>query len=501
MRQLTEHDALFLFADNASSNSNITLIHIYDQTTAPGGIVRFKDILAHVESRLDRLPLFRQKLKRVPLDVDLPYWIDDEHFSLEYHVRHIALPKPGDWRQFCIQASRIHARSLDMQRPLWEMYVIEGLDCFLDLPPGSFAVLLKLHHCAVDVEHGNEITTLLHDLSPKPAPAAPVAPWFPEAAPSDADLLGKALLNSIATPFRLPTQMARFASYAPKVRTFLNDLAKSTDEMPSTRFNAVVSPHRVFDTRRFALDEFRSIRGLVDEATINDVVLAVCSGGLRRYLELQGELPTATLTAATPVSVRGETSESATNYEWEVVELHTEIEDPVERLIAIRGKTAASATMARGIAAAELTDIERHAPATTLTQTSKMLQRAKSQHGVWAPLANCTVTNVPGPAVPLYLRGARMTYFSAIMPISDGMGLVYAVTSYDGKVVVSFTGCYEQLPDPEVFAQCVRDSFQEYLAVARQQESGTAPKAAKTKARGAKKPAGKRQRDEAATAP
>ena len=179
MRQLSEHDAAYIYSDSAHANSNLTLLHIYDQSTAPGGVVRFKQILAHVKSRLDKLPNFREKILRVPLDLDYPYWVEDESFNIEYHVRHIALPKPGDWRQFCIQSSRIHARSLDLQRPLWEMYVIEGLDSFLDLPAGSFAVLLKIHHAAIDVAHGNEITSLLHDLSPVASAPTPPAPWFP----------------------------------------------------------------------------------------------------------------------------------------------------------------------------------------------------------------------------------------------------------------------------------------------------------------------------------
>ena len=176
MRQLSGHDAAYIYSDNAHANSNVTLVHIYDQSTAPGGVVRFKQILAQVESRLDRLHLFRQKIVQVPLNLDYPYWVEDDNFQLDYHIRHIALPKPGDWRQFCIQSARIHARPLDLSRPLWEMYVIEGLDSFLDLPEGSFAILLKIHHAAIDVENGNEITRLLHDLTPAVRPPAPTAP-------------------------------------------------------------------------------------------------------------------------------------------------------------------------------------------------------------------------------------------------------------------------------------------------------------------------------------
>ena len=159
MRQLSGHDANFLYTDTTQANANVTFIQTYDPSTAPGGKVRFKSILAHIESRLSRSPIFRSKLQRVPLDLDHPYWVEDEHFDLEYHVRHIALPKPGDWRQFCIQASRIHARALDLSRPLWEIYVIEGLDGFLDLPRGSFALLTKVHNATIDIEGDQGMTT------------------------------------------------------------------------------------------------------------------------------------------------------------------------------------------------------------------------------------------------------------------------------------------------------------------------------------------------------
>ena len=149
LRQLSGHAAGFLYTDTSRANANVSLLHIHDQRTAPGGVVRFKSILAHIEGRLGTAPLFRQRLQPVPLGLDHPYWVDDPHFDLEYHVRHIALPKPGDWRQFCIQVSRIHARALDLDRPLWEAYVIEGLDSFLDLPTGSFALLFKTHLAAV----------------------------------------------------------------------------------------------------------------------------------------------------------------------------------------------------------------------------------------------------------------------------------------------------------------------------------------------------------------
>ncbi len=471
MRQLSEHDAAYIYSDSAHANSNVTLLHIYDQSTAPGGMVRFKQILTHVESRLGQLPVFREKIRRVPLDLDYPYWIEDVSFDIEYHVRHIALPKPGDWRQFCIQAARIHARPLDLQRPLWEMYVIEGLDSFLDLPVGSFAVLLKVHHAVIDVARGNEITTLLHDISADSPPPAPPAPWFPEDAPGNLRLLLRAGVNVATFPLRMAQPLRRnWATVKSAARTFAGEFLGRPQEFPMTRFNSEVSPHRVFETRRFALRDFKAIRALADGASVNDVVLAICAGGLRRYLDLQGELPAESLVAAAPVAVRTVADNAATaareaQFSWVRLELGTDIADPVARLAAIQALSSSSEVMAQAVSARELVDLAEHAPSAAIAVTSKMLRSASALLGNWAPLANCAITNVPGPQMPLYLHGARLTYLSAIMPISDGMGLVFSVTSYSEMISISFTGCYEQLPDPEIFAQCLRDSFQEYLAL------------------------------------
>ncbi|HRK39357.1 MAG TPA: wax ester/triacylglycerol synthase family O-acyltransferase [Burkholderiaceae bacterium] len=467
MKQLSEQDAAFIYSDNAHANSNVTLLHIYDQTTAPGGLVRFKQIRAHVESRLEQLPVFREKILRVPFDIDRPYWTADESFDINYHVRHIALPKPGDWRQFCIQVSRLHARPLDLQRPLWEMYVIEGLDSLLDLPAGSFAVLVKVHHAAVDVTTGNTITTLLHDPSPQPRPATPAAPWFPVEAPGSTALLMRAWFNMLSFPMRMaPPMLRNWTALRAAANTLMGDLMGRSQIFPMTRFNTEVSSQRVFDTRRFPLADFKAMRQLVEGASVNDVVLAVCAGGLRRYLDLQGELPDTSLVTATPVGVRPSAADPGpAQFAWVQLKLATHLADPVERLGTIRAYSASSDVMSRAVGAQELQTLAQHAPAAAVAVTSKLLRSASNQLGNWVPLANCAITNIPGPDVPLYLLGAKLTYVSAIMPVTDGMGLGYAVTSYNGLLVISFTACAEQMPDPDVFAQCLRDSFQEYLSL------------------------------------
>jgi len=504
MRQLSKNDALFLASDSAHSSSHISLVQIYDPSTAPGGRLRFKDFLALVESRLHRSHVFRHKLRSVPLGLDEPYWIEDENFDLEYHVRNIALPKPGDWRQFCIQTSRIHARPLDLNRPLWEIYVIEGLDAIDDLPKDSFALLTKLHNAAIDVKRGTAIITLLHDTTPRPVKPEPPEPWFPASPPSPLELACRGLARTVTSPRRLVSPVWNaVASVVPAARSFAAELLQTQETLPLTRFNSVVSPYRVFETRRFQLDEFREIRRLVPGARINDAVLAVCAGGLRRYLEANEEPPEQDLSTLLPVYVRDAEAGAAgrPEVEWERIELGVTIADARQRLAFIRSQTAASALMARAVGARELTDIGTHAPAATLAITGKMLGRALLGVGRRAPLANCAITNVPGPTVPIYLNGARMTYFSAIMPINDGLGLVFAVTSYDGKVIISPTSCREQMPDPEAFAQCLRDCFQEYLALARERARAR-PRAgqAKTKPPRGAKSAGKPARTSPAPA-
>jgi len=470
MRQLRSEDARFVYGESGHANSNITLISVYDPSTAREGRVRFKGLLRHIESRLHLSPIFRQKLLRVPLELDFPYWIEDESFDLEYHVRHIALPKPGDWRQFCIQASRIHARPLDLTRPLWELYLVEGLDSLLNLPQDSFALLAKVHHAAIDVRAGAEITTLLHDTTPFPPAPEPVEPWFPESAPGSLSLLSRALINNVVRPLMFAGPLTRaLGKLTPAVLGSLGDLWLGSQRMTITRFNSEVSPHRVFDSRRFTIDEFKRIRSLVPGSTINDAVFAVCGGALRRYLEAHEELPDNDLVSLAPVSVRSsllDPSAGKAGISMIRVPLGTEFDDPVERLRSIHQHTSSKTEIEQAVGAKELTDITKHAPAATLALSARLLAGSTLDTGQREPLAGCSIMNVPGPAIPLYLDGARMTYFSAIMPISDGMGLVFAVTSYDGMVFISPTSCREMVPDPEFFAQCIRDSFQELLAIA-----------------------------------
>ena len=463
MRRLSARDASFLYSETVHANSNISFIQIYDQATAPGGMVRFKTILSHIASRLHRSPVFRSKLQRVPLELSHPGWVEDEHFDIEYHVRHIALPKPGDWRQFCIQASRIHARALDLNRPLWEIYVIEGLDSFADLPAGSFALLTKVHRAAVDPAQCNELLDVLHDCTPHAPPPAPPEPWFAQRPPGALSQALRGATYTLLSPRKLMTPIIRAV---PAALAFAGDLLKWPEYQNATRFNSVVSPHRVFDTRRFLLDDFKAITALVPGATVDDAIVAVCAGGLRRYLELHGELPSGDLTGLAPAPAPSGLVQTAPVR----LRLGTDTADPVRRLAALHRQTSSASTVGRARTQTHAQAIPQQpaedddTPAAGLALSTRLLGHAGLRRGR-APVA-CTITPLKGPDQPWFLAGARMTYLSALLPIHDGQGLVFAVTVYDGRVVISPTSCRELMPDPQVFTQCVRDSFQEMLALA-----------------------------------
>ena len=454
MRQLSRQDAACLYTDTVHSNHNVSLLHIFDQATAPGGVVRFKAILAQIQRRLHRSPLFRQRLQGVPLGLDRPYWVDDANFDLEYHVRHIALPKPGDWRQFCIQASRLHARPLDLDRPLWEVYVIEGLDSFLDLPAGSFALLLKTHQAAVDLGLLAELSAdLLDDSAASRMPPAPPEPWFAQATPGPLRLARRGAWRALRSPLRLATPLLQQAwRAAPATLSRAGGLLLQPPGLPVTRFSSVVSPHRVFETRRFAESDIKAIAGLVPGATVDDVVLTLCGDALRRYLLVQHELPpTLDLQAQVHWPQAGAAAQRRQ------VTLATTLPDPVQGLSAVKRQRLADARTPA-------------ASSSLLSKARQWLAPACSKPGQPAglplTLANARITMLPAQAEPLYLCGARLCYVSAILPIQDGLGLAFAVNRYDGLLVISPTSCRELLPDPDLLAQCLRDSFQDLLALA-----------------------------------
>ena len=468
MEQLTGMDASFLHSETSTAPMHIGPLFIYDISTAPDGFVRFKHILKTFEQRIDRSTVFRRKLATVPLNLDQPYWIEDENFDLEFHVRHIALPKPGDWRQLCIQVARLHSRPLDRSRPLWEAYVIEGLDNVEGLPKGSFALLLKIHHACIDGATGTEIMGAIHDLSPEPdaEDLTSGSDWSPESSPSNASLLWRAYLTNLRHPFRLTRVVGKSIPAIGRLRAGRKEKKfRDLGEKEKTRFNGRISAHRVFGAVTYDLGEVRRIKSYIEGATVNDVMLTIVGGALYKYLEAKGEAPELSLVTGAPVNVRSE-EEVGTGgnvVSMMSISLRTDIEDPLERLRTMHEEATQSKAYHNAMGARMLTDLSNSLP----SHITVLAMRAASSAGLLArskPVFNTIITNVPGPQVPLYMGGAELVRSLACGPCMDNMGIFHPVTSYNGMIAVSFQACREMLPDPEFYEECLRESFAELQA-------------------------------------
>ena len=470
MQQLSAQDASFVYLETPHTPMHIGSVAIYDPSTAPGGFVRFKDILRFIQARLSGARSFRQRLVRVPFDLDHPYWIEDPEFDIEYHVRHIALPKPGDWRQLCIQAARLHSRPMDLTKPLWEFTIVEGLDNIEGLPPGCFALVSKVHHAAIDGMSGVEMSAAVHSIDADVTdPEAPDT-WRADNMPQVADLLVRSYVNNLVQPMRALETIGRSL---PGVGRLANEVRKgdvsvrNTRPAPRTRFNGKVGAHRVWDAVPFPLKDIRAIKDAVPGATVNDVILSIVGGGLRSYLQGKDGLPKDTLTAMAPISVRGEGEKAALGnlVSAMVVGLGTQIEDPLERLRFVHGEAINSKAMTNAIGAKNLADYSQLIPSGLAGLAARLYTRVGAANA-HAPAFNCVVTNVPGSRVPLYFAGARMVAMYGTGPVFDGMGLINPVYSYGDTIAVSFTADRDMMPDPDAYAAGLRHAFAALKAAA-----------------------------------
>jgi WS/DGAT/MGAT family acyltransferase len=468
MQQLSGQDAMFVHAELPGLPQHIGGISIYDQSTAPGGKVRFKQILAMLEARVHLSPIFRRKLVTVPLGLGQPYWADDPDFDLEYHVRHIALPKPGDWRQLCILAGRLHATPLSRDKPLWEIYVIEGLDAVEGLPKNCFAILMKVHHAAMDGASGAQFNSVMHDLTPKPAKVAPAPPQVVEI-PSSLRMLGKAYLDA----WKKPGQVYRMArsilpSYRRIRKGYKEHEFEHQDEIPKTRFQGKISPHRVVDACKFDFAQIRAIKNAVPGATINDAMLAIVAGGLRKYLDSKGETPASSLVTGCPIDVRTaeERSAGGNMVGFMNVALCSDVEDPRERLQAIQQKTTQAKAYAQALGphfALDITDLIPGSVLAVAVRTAAATGLAES-----SVMFNTIVTNVPGAMDQLYLCGAAQIDAVSLGPLLPNVGLFHIVYSSvqnkKGTVTLSITACRAMMPDPAFYIECLQEAFEELKA-------------------------------------
>ncbi len=488
MQQLTGLDSTFLNIETATTYGHIASLAIFDPSTTdtPATIDDIRDLL---QERLHLLPPYRRRLVEVPFGIDHPYWIEDSEFDLDFHVRHLGLPAPGDASQLAAQVERIVARPLDRGKPLWELYVIEGLE------GGLVAQLSKIHHCAIDGVSGAEVMTSLLDISPETRVVDPPdVPWAGEQKPSDLAMFGRGMASIATSPVRgmklwlktmrsMPTMAKSMGiDVAGPLGRLVPDrgdgvLSRAATTPPHTSFNGVIGPHRSF---AYTSVPFAGVKAVKDAngVTVNDVILAVCAGALRNYLSDRDELPRDPLVAMVPVSVRtDESGELGNQVASMTTSLHTSIEDPIERLQAIHESMKIAKDTHNALPASLQQDFAQFSPPAVAARASRVVTRAAARQVVDLPY-NVVISNVPGPQFPLYGMGAELLASYPVSTITDSSGLNITVQSYNGNLDFGVVGCSDLVPDVWKIVELLRAAIEELTATTSQ----TKPKKKSTKA-------------------
>jgi len=463
MKQLSSLDAQFLAIEDGRRTGHVAALAIHDPSTAPTGTLTCATMTALLGERMHLLPPLRWRLAEVPFGLDYPYWVDDDDFDMTYHVRESALPSPGADHQLAELVSRLHARQLDRARPLWEMYVISGLQ-------GNYvAVYTKIHHALIDGVSGAEITGLLLDMTPQGRPIPPPEPTTPGRRPGALQMWSRAMLGVQRYPVRLmrslphalPNLEETTLAAVPGVsqagrligrlqraaRPESHPVIRSPLPAPKTSFNQRVSPNRRFAFGRLELQRVKNVKNAF-AVTVNDVVVTICAGAVRRWLLDHKELPDQPLVAQIPVSVR--TDEQAGTYGNHVLmmsaPLHTDIADPAARLKATADGLGQMKERHRALPADLLSDINHFIPPALFTRAARATF-ALATSSVGRPTWNVVVSNIPGPQFPLYCGGARLVANYPVSAIADGLGLNITVMSYDGQVDIGIVADRDQVPD------------------------------------------------------
>jgi WS/DGAT/MGAT family acyltransferase len=471
--RLTALDASFLHLEDGTSHMHVAGVSVFE-----GDPPTYAELLAHIEGRLSLVPRFRQKLRFVPFGQGRPVWVDDPHFNLEYHVRSTALPPPGSEQQLKNLASRVFAQQLDRTKPLWEIWLVEGLGpdesarSNGSTEPGRqtsrFALLSKTHHALVDGVAGVDITAVLFDTAPEPeTPPGPGMPWQPRPEPTSTQLLGEALIERAIQPAEA-ARSARAAFRAPRmlVRRGLESavamgaLARTGLAAPTSALNVDIGPHRRFDWVRANLDDVKAIKNKLG-GTVNDVVLAVVTGALRGFMQQRGEnVDDVTLKAMVPVSVRRDNEYGMTGNRVAAMMASLPVyeTDPVERLRILSDELGTLKDSGQAVGAEALTQLAGFAPPTVLAQASRLQSRQR--------FFNLVVTNVPGPQMELYVLGRPLVDIFPLAPLARRQALCIAIMSYHGKLNFGLLGDFDAMPDLEVLAQGISDSIEELRAAA-----------------------------------
>jgi len=456
-------DAAFLYLENAGVTMQVQAIMILDPSTVPGGY-SFEKVKAHLAERLPLLPEFRQRLAFVPFDLHRPVWFHDPDFDLDYHVRHIAVPDPGTMDQLMDVIGGIAGRQLDRSRPLWEFWIIEGIE------NGAVALFARMHHATIDGVSGASLATSILDLEPAPTAPPPIDDWEPEHRPSDLELVRYALESRLRRPMPLAMALA-----TPKiVRSVVNvaqvrrDPHRPTGGVPLTAprtvFNAPLTPHRRVGIASVPLDEVKAVKTALD-CTVNDVVLATATGALRTYLQSIDALPDRPLLAACPVSIREENDdiESANKVSAMFVSLPTHLDDPAARVEALRAATQGAKEEHNAVGARTIMELGELGGPLTFGLASRLLGGLARQGPV--PV-NVVISNVPGPPFPLYLAGARLVSMLPLGPPIDGAGLNITVLSYIDRMDWGFIACRELAPHFPRLPNAIPDAHAELMKLA-----------------------------------
>ena len=470
MKQLSGLDSAFVYFETVTTPMHIGSLCIYDQSTAPGGVVGFKDIISFFDERLHKARAFRQRLVTVPMSLGHPYWIEDPEFDLEFHLRHIALPAPGDWRQLCILTARLLSRPLDMNRPLWEAWVIEGLNNVEGIPKNSFAIVSKIHHAAIDGISGAEIAAAVHGFSPDDEVEPPETPWTPDREPTSIEMLGRNLINDAKIPVRLGKLAYDGVKSLTRLATgLITKQIRLPGNAPRTRFNDKVSGHRVFYDLNFDINEIKEIKASCEGATVNDVMLTICGGALRKYLASKEELPDKSLVAMAPVSIRQEDQRGDGGNLVSVlsIPIRSDIDDPLERLNAVHEESSEAKRFTFAAGPEVGMELAGFLPSTTTGLAVKAYGKLRLAEMI-RPSFNTVITNVPVGKQTLYSMGSRMVAYYGLGPVFHGVGLFQSIIGYEDKISINVVSCRKMMPDPAFYCECLRESFEECRMGARE---------------------------------
>jgi diacylglycerol O-acyltransferase len=478
IQQLSGLDAQFLAIENDRNYGHVGGLSILDPSTAPDGTLTLDRLIEVVSGRLHLVPPFTNRLAEVPFNLDWPYWVRDEHFDIGYHVREIALPAPGDREQLLEQAGRIYSRRLDRSRPLWEVYLIQGLE------GGKVALLSKTHHAAVDGLSGQEIMSALYDLTVEPRVVDP--PGEPDEGggiPGGLDLLAEGLKSLPRYPINLASRLGRVLPHIDllpataglpgserisrslsRIRSTINreDDARVIERPPTKAprgpYGGLVSPHRIFGVGSVSLEDVKVVKNAFG-VKVNDVVVTLVAGALRVDMEKRGDLPEDPLVVLVPISVRTE-EEMGTfgnKVSGMIVPLATHLDDPVERLMFGHEAMNIGKENHGALPAEAMRDISTFIPPALHARAARMATELSGRF--IRPPWNTIVSNVPGPPVDLYCCGARLEALYPLSIISDGMALNVTVMSYRDSVDIGITADREQSPNVQEVVETMRDDL------------------------------------------